>query len=291
MNIQNITIEQDQLRKLLLSESADAAFLYLYMAAGNPVEQAQTDLHLSANQLSCATALLRQLGLYNETKTTFVPGERPSYTENDVLQAVNSDMDFKAIYGEVQQLLGKTLNTEELKILLGFNRYLGLPGEVVSVLVSWCKERARQQGRVRPPSLRSIEKEAYFWAEQGIDTLEEAAAFIRTRNLKQSRTEKLKELLQIRGRSLTPGEQRYADGWLEMGFDNAVLAEAYDRTCVNTGGMNWAYMNKILTRWHEAGLHTLEALKNGDRKAVPMGATGQLGQAELEAIQRLLREG
>jgi hypothetical protein len=176
MNIQNITIEQDQLRKLLLSESADAAFLYLYMAAGNPVEQAQTDLHLSANQLSCATALLRQLGLYKETKATFVPGERPSYTENDVLQAVNTDMDFKAIYGEVQQLLGKTLNTEELKILLGFNRYLGLPGEVVSVLVSWCKERARQQGRVRPPSLRSIEKEAYFWAEQGIDTLRRRVA-------------------------------------------------------------------------------------------------------------------
>ena len=76
MNIQNITIEQDQLRKLLLSESADAAFLYLYMAAGNPVEQAQTDLHLSANQLSCATALLRQLGLYNETKDK----QKPSAT-------------------------------------------------------------------------------------------------------------------------------------------------------------------------------------------------------------------
>lgn len=291
MNIHSITIDENQLRKLLLSESADAAFLYLYLAAGNPMEQAQTDLHLSTSQLSCATALLRQLGLYAETKTTFVPGERPAYSETDVTLAMNTDSDFRAIYGEVERLLGKTLSTEELKILLGFNRYLGLPGEVVSVLVSWCKERNRQRGSLRNPSLRSIEKEAYYWAEQGIDTLEEAAAFIRTRNLKQSRTEKLKELLQIRGRSLTPGEQRYADTWLEMGFDNDVLAEAYDRTCVNTGGMNWAYMNKILTRWHEAGLHTLEALKNGDRKAVPMGATGQLGQAELEAIQRLLKEG
>ncbi len=291
MNIQNISINESQLRKLLLSESADAAYLYLYMAAGNPVEQAQTDLHLSTNQLSCATALLRQLGLYNEVKATFVPGERPSYTETDVIQAINTDMEFKAIYGEVQQLLGKTLNTEELKILLGFNRYLGLPGEVVSVLVSWCKERNRQRGSMRNPSLRSIEKEAYHWAEQGIDTLEEAAAFIRTCNLRQSRTEKLKELLQIRGRNLTPGEQRYADSWQEMGFDKDVLAEAYDRTCVNTGGMNWAYMNKILTRWHEAGLHTVEALKSGDRKPTPMGANGQLGQAELEAIQRLLKEG
>ena len=39
------------------------------------------------------------------------------------------------------------------------------------------------------------------------------------------------------------------------------------------------------------GGHTLEAVKNTDRKAVPKGASGQLGQAELEALQRLLQEG
>jgi DNA replication protein DnaD len=67
---------------------------------------------------------------------------------------------------------------------------------------------------------------------------------------------------------------------------------AYERTCLNTGGLNWAYMNKILTRWHEAGLHTADAVKQGDRKkAVPQGASGQLGQAELEAIERVMREG
>ena len=291
MNIQNVSINESQLHKLLLSGSGNAALLYLYIAAGNPMEQAQTELHMGTNELSCATALLRQLGLYTENKTTFVPGERPTYSETDVMQAINTDSEFKAIYGEVERLLGKTLNPEELKILLSFNRYLGLPGEVVGVLVSWCKERNRQRGSLRNPSLRSIEKEAYYWAEQGIDTLEEAAAFIRTRNLRNSRTERLKDMLQIRGRNLTPGEQRYADGWLEMGFADEVLAEAYDRTCVNTGGMNWAYMNKILTRWHEAGLHTAEAIKSGDRKAVPQGASGQLGQAELEAIQRLLKEG
>ena len=291
MNIQNISISDAHLHKLLLCGSGDAVLLYLYIAAGNTLDGAGTELHMNANQLSCATALLRQLGLYTENKATFVPGERPAYSETDVMQAINTDGDFKALYGEVQRLLGKTLNTEELKILLGFERYLGLPAEVVGVLVSWCKERNRQRGSLRNPSLRSIEKEAYYWAEQGIDTLEEAAAFIRTRNLRNSRTEKLKALLQIRGRALTPTEQRYADSWLELGFADDVLAEAYDRTCVNTGGMNWAYMNKILIRWHEGGMHTLEAIRGGDRKAVPQGASGQLGQAELEAIQRLLKEG
>lgn len=291
MNIQNVTIQELQLRKLLLSGSSDAVMLHLYLAAGNTLEQASRELPMGATQLSCAAALLRQLGLYSDAKTTFVPGERPAYSETDVESALTHDMDFVSLRGEVQRLLGKFLTVEELKILLSFNRYLGLPNEVVSVLVGWCKERNRQRGNSRNPSLRMIEKEAYFWAEHGIDTLEEAASFIRSRNLRNSRIEKLKNVLQIRGRNLTPSEERYANAWLEMGFDDDALAEAYDRTCVNTGNMNWPYMNRILDRWHAAGLHSLEAVKKGDRKDVPMGASGQLGQAELEAIQRLLKEG
>lgn len=290
MNIQSLTVAPDALRKLLGCGSGDAALLYLYLSSGNAPESALQALHMTDERYACAAALLRQLGLYTQPRTTFVAGERPAYSETDVISAMNGDADFKTLYGEVQRLLGRTLNTEELKILLGFNRYLGLPNEVISVLVCWCKERNRQRGNLRNPSLRSIEKEAYFWAEQGIDSLEEAAAFIRARNLKNTRTEKLKALLQIRGRNLTPGEQRYADSWLDMGFDEAVLAEAYDRTCLNTGSLNWAYMNRILTRWHEAGLHTLEAIKKGDRKDIPKGASGQLGQAELEAIARMLQE-
>ncbi len=290
METQSITIESDQVRKLLSAGSPEAALLYIYRSAGNPQEKAGEELPLSATQMAFAEALLRQLGLCVPPKPTFVAGERPAYGEADVLMAMNLDGDFKALYGDIQRQMGRVLNTEELKILLGFSRYLGLPNEVVSVLVNYCRERSRQRGSSRSPSLRTIEKEAYFWAEQGIDTLEEAAAFIRARQLRTTRLEQLKSLLQIRGRNLTPGEVRYAESWLEMGFDQGALAEAYDRTCLNTGGLNWAYMNRILTRWHQAGLHTLEAVKNGDRKSVPQGASGQLGQAELEAIQRMLQE-
>ena len=290
MNIQSLTIAPDALRKLLGCCSGDAALLYLYLSGGNAPEQAAQALRMTEDRYACAAALLRQLGLYTQPKATFVAGERPAYSETDVLRAMDQDTAFKTLYGEVQHLLGRTLNTEELKILLGFNRYLGLPNEVISVLVCWCKERNRQRGNLRNPSLRSIEKEAYFWAEQGIDTLEEAAAFIRARNLKNTRTEKLKAMLQIRGRNLTPGEQRFADSWLDMGFEEAALAEAYERTCLNTCSLNWPYMNRILTRWHEAGLHTMSAIKQGDRKDIPKGASGQLGQAELEALARILQE-
>lgn len=293
MKIESMLLDESQVGKLLNLASPDAALLYVYLRAGNDVQLAAQQLHMGQNQLESAQTMLCQLGLWTAGKqTSFVPGERPAYTETDVVDALNRDQSFRSLYGEVQRVLGKTLTTEELKILLGFTRYLGLPNEVISVLVSYCRERSRQRGSLRNPSLRTIEKEAYFWAEQGIDTMEQAAGYIRTQHLRATQMEQLKRTLQLYGRNLTAAEERYAASWLEMGFQMDAIALAYERTCLNVGTLNWAYMNKILTRWHEAGLHTAQAVKSGDRKPqVPKGASGELGQAELEAIARIMQEG
>lgn len=292
MNSVELNIEKTDMQKLLSAASGDAALLYLYLRSGNDPAQAAQALHLNETRLSCAGATLRQLGLWQENKRSFIPGHRPSYSEQDVISALDADRDFRSLYGEIQRLLGRNLNTEELKIVLGFVRYLGLSSDVICVLVCYCKDRARQKGSLRNPSLRTIEKEAYAWAEQGIDTMEEAAAFIQAQNLRNSQMGELMRRLQIRGRSLTPGEEKYARQWLEAGFDMDAIAVAYERTCLNTGSLNWAYMNKILSRWREAGLLTAEQVKNGEKKPkTPKGASGQLSAAELENIQRLLREG
>ena len=284
-----LKIEEIDVKKLLSAANPDGALLYLYLKAGNALEQAEKILGMNATRLSCAGALLRQLGLWQPEEKRFVAGERPAYTEQDVVQAMEEDRDFKSLYTEIQRLLGRNLNTEELKIILGFVRYLGLAPEVVCVLVCYCKERSRSRGNLRNPSLRTIEKEAYAWAEKGIDTMEEAAAFIQNQNLRNSQLGRLLNILQIRGRNLTPGEEKLARAWLEMGFDEDVLAEAYQRTCLNTGGFAWRYMNTILTRWHEAGLHTLQQVRQGDgKKPVPKGASGQPSEAELRAIRKMM---
>jgi len=288
-----LNLSAGDVQKLLAAASPDAALLYIYIKAGNPISSAEVELSLSPSRIGCAEVTLRQLGLIaDERPAPMLPGERPSYSEQDVLTAMEEDNSFRSLYSEIQRLLGKTLNTEELKILLGFTRYLGMPADVISVLVCYCKDRSRQRGSLRNPSLRTIEKEAYAWAEQGIDTMEGAATFIREQNIRNSRLSRLKKILQIHGRNLTAAEERYAQSWLDMGFREELISMAYERTCLNTGGLNWAYMNKILQRWHEQGFTYPEDVQNGDRKpTVPKGASGQLGQAELEAIQRVLREG
>ena len=289
----DLNLPRDHVHKLLCAANPDAALLYLYLQSGNELSTASRELQMNEAHVQCAAASLRQLGLWTDKpQKQFIVGERPSYTENDVLQAMDSDRHFCCLYEEIQRMLGRQLTTEELKILLGFVRYLGMSGDVIALLVNFCKERARQKGSTRNPSLRTIEKEAYRWAEMNIDTMEEAIAYIQQQNNRHSRLGRLMQLLQIRGRNLTPGEERYAQQWLDWGFQDDVITMAYERTCLNTGGLSWAYMNKILSRWHQAGLLTAEAVKSGDQKpGTAKAGQRQLDSDELAAIAKMFQEG
>ena len=292
MNIDAVRIPYEDVQKLLGAAGGDAALLYIFLKSGNELSDAAECLRFTESRLSCAAATLRQLGLWQDAPRKVLPGgERPNYTEQDVLQHLDTDPNFRRLYGEVQRRLGRTLATEELKILLSFVRYLGLPEDVICVLVSYCQERARQKGSLRNPALRTIEKEAYSWAEQGIDTLEAAAAFIHRQNVYNSRLAGLLRQLQIRGRSLTAAEEKYARQWLDMGFDDEVIGMAYERTCLNTGGLNWAYMHKILLRWKDAGFKTAQDIRSGDQKTAPKNQTQRKPDSdEQAAIARMLQE-
>ncbi len=290
MNTNTIHIDACDVHKLLSAASGDAAMLYLYLHSGNDLATAAQDLRMNEQNLRNAAALLRQMGLIaQEQPVRTFSGERPAYSEEDVAASINLDSSFRSLYGEVQRRLGRTLNTEELKILLSFVRYLGLPEDVVCVLISYCQERARQQGKLRAPSLRTIEKEAYYWAEHGIDSMEAAGAFIQAKNVYNSRLQRLMRLLQIRGRALTAAEEKYAALWLDWGMSEELLTAAYERTCLNTGSLSWAYMHKILTRWHDAGITSASQLRTEDRRGSTPGSR-TLDSDEQAAIARLLKE-
>ena len=103
-----LQIEKAHIHKLLCAQSPDAALLYLYLVSGGNPTQAAQKLGYTDSRYACAWATLHQLGLWTEQKTPRLPGEQPQYTEVDVLSAMDTDVDFRSLYGEVQRLLGKT---------------------------------------------------------------------------------------------------------------------------------------------------------------------------------------
>lgn len=291
MDIHDLYIPEQDWRKLLAAASGDAALFYLYIRAGGQIPEAEHALRMTPARVEYAAACLKQLGLWPEAPRVLRPAEPPVYTEEDLLREQRKNGGFQHLIGETQRRLGKLLSTEELKILLSIYDYLGMPAEVISVLISFCIQRARARGGQRQPSMRIIEREAYHWADLGIDTLEEAAAHMQLQLDKQTKLSSIRKVLQLGDRKLTPGEEKLAAQWIEWGFGEAEIALAYEKTCINTGSLKWPYLNSILKSWHGKGLHTVAAIESGDR-APKNGQTtrtgGQMGQLERDAIQRML---
>ncbi len=299
-----ITISNTDLKRLLACANADAALLYLYLASGGDASKAAEHLRMTQARADLAAASLRQMGLTEQDEQKhLLPAEAPCYTEADVTREYRTNPEFPSMIGEAQRRLGRLLSTEEIKILLCVYRYLGLPPEVISILINYCIQRSKARGQTRLPSIRAIEKEAYRWADLGIDTMEEAAVYMQSQLQLQANVSKIQHLLGIEGRKLTPGEEKLISAWLSWGFGEREIQLAYEKTCMNTGGLKWPYLNSILNSWHEKGLTTLAAIESGDRppenKARDPAKPGyhaqrhddELSDIQRAAIRRMLENG
>ena len=262
--MQSVTLTTEETRKLLSCSCPDAVALYLYRKAQQPLETALDALHFTVPQMVAATDCLRQLGLWEPASRPALQPEKPVYTDADLREAMKDNKAaFSKLVGEAQRRLGRTLSTEELKTLLSFTDYLRLPPEVVGILLTYCIERNRRKG-IRAPSMRTIEKEAYHWADEGIDTLEAACFHVEAQRRLFTRMQQLRLLLGLDSRRLTSDEERYLSTWISMGFPDESINLAYERTCNQTGAFKWAYMNSILKSWHEKQLHTPQEIAEGD---------------------------
>lgn len=293
MESRDLTIPEQDWRKLLAAASPDGTLLYLYLRAGGQLSQAGTTLRMTQPQLDTAAASLQQLGLWQETPKVLRPAAPPSYTESDVSREMNRrGSQFPQLLGEAQRRLGKVLNAEDAKILLSFYDYLGMPAEVVSLLISYCIQRARLRGGQRQPSIRSIEKEAYHWADLGIDTLEEASSYMQLELERHTKLGSLRKTMNLETRKLTPAEERFLFQWMDWGFGEAAILKAYEKTCMNTGSLKWPYMNSILSRWHDQGLLTVEAIDAGDKAPGKPGAPQSQAPSQWakDAVARMMRD-
>ena len=153
---------------------------------------------------------------------------------------------------------------------MGLYDFLGLPSDVIFLLVGFCCERtAASFGPGRRPTLRQIEREGYLWARKGLFTQESAAAHIRRVQASREKLPRLMKLLGLGDRAPSPSEERYLLGWIDMGFGPEAVALAYDKTVLKCKELKWPYLNKILQNWHQKGLHTPEEISQGDRLSAP----------------------
>jgi len=249
------------------------------------------ELNMTEEEVLSLAEALQRLGAITPFAPPAPADELPEYDASELAARSRSDPSFAAVVEETQRALGKMLSGGEVRTLFGIYDFLGLPADVILLLVNYCVDRTREKGGPgRVPGMRYIEKEAYSWVNREILTLDRAEEYLRAKEQGRAAREQLRRMLGIAERNLSPTERKYIDRWAEMGFGPGVAELAYDKTVVNTGALKWAYMDKILASWHEKGLHTLEEIGAGDRRLSRDEASGPSvsDKGEMERMKRML---
>lgn len=288
--------------KLLSEADGTLALVYLYILrnGGNfSTVVAARELKLNDSSLETAVLRLAELGLISpcaDERLSSAP-ELPEYNSEQVAARGGQSEGFKVVVGETQRIFGRMLSSSELKQLFGIYDHLGLPAEVMLLLINYCvTEHRAKYGGARLPTLRKIEQEGFRWADFELLTLEQAEVYIHRSRERSGDISRLKRTLSIGTRELTATERKYTESWFELGFSIEALEIAYDRTVTQTGQLKWAYMNSIIKSWHEKDLHTPGEIEAGDgssgkyAKRASKSDETEYKPGELEHMKKILNK-
>lgn len=271
---ESVTLTGSAVRALLKRADGDAALLYIALLRHNGTIMPRAlagELRWDRARIEEAEAVLQELKLITPVTSSkkeipqAPPDEKPAYTRQDIATQLEGNNEFRDLTVEVERKLGKRLSTPDVSSLLGLYNYLGLPADVIYLLVSHCSERLqRRYGAGRRPTMRQIEKEGYAWARMGINSQAEAVAYLKKCAARQGALPKYMRVLQLGDRTPSPSEEKYLTAWQEWGFGPDAVALAYDKTVLHCHELKWPYLNGILKKWNTAGLHTVSEIESGD---------------------------
>lgn len=278
---ENIVLSAPVLRRLTGTKNADACLLYLCLKQnGDAMDEEKLreslsweKLRFDAAKAALARAELIRLPEKEAGKEAPLPAEQPpQYTQEDVMRRMEGDEAFAQLLREVERRLGP-LSTASLKILLELNEYLGLPCDVIYLLVNDCIAcKEARFGAGRRPTMREIEKEGYAWARRELFSVQAVDEYLKKEQRRRRLYPDYMAALQMPARTPSPGEEKYIKSWLEMGFPPETVAIAYDKTVLKCHEFKWQYCNGILKKWHEKNLHTPQEVQS------ETAATGQAAE-------------
>ena len=162
---------------------------------------------------------------------------------------------FRNLLDMAQETAGWIFNTAEIEIIADLYSNLRLAPEYILALLGYYV-------RKREKPLRYAETVAYSFIDQGIDTPEQLEERLRLAELFESREGKIRKMFGIGGRKLSAREEGYLRDWFDrFGFDDDVIALAYEKTVNSTGKASLSYANSILSAWYGEGVKTASDAK------------------------------
>lgn len=250
---EEIRIGKDFIEKELPTAPPLYVSVYLMtLAAGGSSAEIAGRLNVLESDVLRAWAYWKDRG-YLQEKTAAPPGKkplpaaaRPDYAPAELAEYMKHQ-EVRRLFDSAAQKLGKLLSHQDMSLLFSFHDWLGLPMDVIELLLSYCVSNGHR-------GMRYIEKTALGWAEEGIDTPEKAAEYIELRKTG------FRAVLRAFGqgnRLPVPAEEGYMKKWLkEYGLPLELVQTACERTVLQTGRPSFPYADSILRQWRDAGVKT-----------------------------------
>ena len=148
-------------------------------------------------------------------------------------------------------------STETAKIV-SLVTNLSLSGEYVTALLSFLKSTGKC-------TVTRLVKKAEELVGRGIDEYDSLEEYIRDRELPEYVWE-FRRVFGIRGRQPSPSEKEYYKRWSKQyGYGASIVTLAYDKATLVGSPTSLAYIDKVLSAWHEAGCKTVSECEENSR--------------------------
>lgn len=224
---------------------AKAEFILEYWASRNELTESKSALFAEVASAkadgSSKTQLIKRI---RSTKPAY------SQAEIDTVSAANKQI--SGLFYQAETILDKVLTASDMELLFSFHDWLGLPVEVIMMLLSYAAKRGKT-------TKHYLETVAIDWAEKGIDTYEAAEDYVSRLEAADSAEHSIRSILGIYDRALSSTERKYIKLWAnEMQIPLELISLAYDKTITATGKLNYGYMNKILENWISCGYQNVQ---------------------------------
>lgn len=153
-----------------------------------------------------------------------------------------------------EQYLGKPLSSENIRSIIFMTDILHFSPDLIDYLVQYCVDRGKKD-------FRYIEKVAINWAQAGVSTPKEAAAYA----VKYDKN--VYTVMNALGRTNAPTQKEasYIQKWFrEYGFTSDIILEACERCVLVTDRHRFEYTDGILQSWKENDVHTMQDIRDAD---------------------------
>lgn len=228
-----------------------------------PQIPAQPEEH-SEKEIKTPEAIAQEV---EEKKQRFVvtKPQKPDYVYTAQRLAVDSELKF--LVGEAQTMLGKTLSNADAATLLMLKDTEGLKTEVILMLMQYCVS-------IGKGNMRTIEKIGSSWANDGINSVEDADARIAEARRSSNCFSVVSSVFGLRVvGSPTKKQMEYCTRWVgEWKFSKPMLREAYERCVDSKSEVKFSYIDGILKKWNALGIKNLDDLKASEEGAKPAAA-------------------